>query len=86
MGMANELVQEVLWWGERLLENTEEWFDLVQYHLGWDLPILLHSGYHDDYSSSYAIFWTILRILEFAHICSHLGMESLGPLFLLSLY
>jgi len=62
MGLANELVQEMLWRRERLLENTEKWIDVVQYHLGGNLPILLHTGYDDYHGSSYTVFREILRI------------------------
>jgi hypothetical protein len=63
MGLANDLVQEMLWWREGLLENTEEWTDLVQYHLGGNLPVLLHSRYHDYHRSSHTVFRAILCIV-----------------------
>jgi hypothetical protein len=50
----------MLWWGKGLLENTEKWIDLVQYHLDGHLPVLLHSGYHDGHGRDYTVFWEIL--------------------------
>lgn len=46
--------------GEGLLQNTEEWPDMVQHYLDGGLSVLLHSGYYDSHSSRHPIFWEIL--------------------------
>lgn len=59
------------------MEGAQIRLDLVQYYMGWNLPILLHQSHHDDHSCSNAIFWEVLRIVKLASVCTHLGMHSL---------
>lgn len=60
MGSSGILVGEVLWWTEGYMEDTKEWIDMVQHHLGWNLPILLHTGNDDNHGGRHPIFRQIL--------------------------
>ncbi len=62
MGDTCQSVGKMLWWAEGSMEDTKERLDVVQYHLGWHLPILLHSGRHDDHSRGDTVLWEILRV------------------------
>jgi hypothetical protein len=56
MGHAYQLDEEVLWWREGTLEDSQKWPDVVQYHLDRHLPILLYPSCDDDYGRCNPVF------------------------------
>lgn len=56
MGLAGQLVCQVLWRREGSVADTKERFDLVQYRLGGCLPVLLYTRGYDHHCRRHAVF------------------------------
>ena len=55
------------------MEDAQEWSYLVQCGMAWCLSILFHESGHDNRVSYHAIFWEILRVLQWHSVRTYLG-------------